>query len=160
MDRQIPREVFDTRAGFQAQLEACLSRSRVALAMFDPDFGWWELGSTSNDALLRTFLRHGGRLRLVAHDNARLERDAPRFLRILHDYGHLVECRLTNASIRHLTDSFCIGDEHHLVRRFHSDHFRGEAIFQSPSSTQSYLERYQSIWAETRPGLQAGVTGL
>jgi hypothetical protein len=154
------RETFDTRAGFQAQLEACLSRSRMSLAMFDPDFGWWELGSIGNDALLRAFLRHGGRLQLVAHSNARLERDAPRFLRLLHDYGHLIECRLTNASIGHLTDSFCVGDAHHLVRRFHSDHFRGEAIFHAPSSTQSLLERYQSIWAETRPGLQAGVTGL
>jgi hypothetical protein len=154
------RQTFDTRAGFQAQLEACLSRSRLALALFDPDFAWWELGSTGNDALLRHFLRHGGRLQLVAHSNARLERDAPRFLHLLHDYGHLVECRLTSRSITHLTDSFCIGDGHHLVRRFHCDHFRGEAIFHAPSSTQSHLERYQSIWAETRPGLQAGVTGL
>lgn len=154
------RHTFDSRAGFQAQLEACLSRSRISLAMFDPDFGWWELGSPGNDALLRAFLRHGGRLQLVAHGNARLERDAPRFLRLLHDYGHLVECRLTNRSIAHLTDSFCIGDAHHVVRRFHSDHLRGEAIFLSPSSTTSHLERYQSIWAETRPGLQAGVTGL
>lgn len=154
------RQTFDTRAGFQARLEDCLSRSRIALALFDPDFGWWELGSSGHDALLRTFFRHGGRLHLVAHGNARLERDAPRFLRLLHDYGHLIECRLTNPSINHLTDSFCIGDGHHLVRRFHADYFRGEAIFHAPSSTQSHLERYQAIWAETRPGLQAGITGL
>ncbi|WP_338765526.1 hypothetical protein [Massilia sp. METH4] len=154
------RQTFDSRAGFQAALDDCLSRSRLALAMFDPDFGWWELGSARNDALLRAFLRHGGRLRLVAHSNARLERDAPRFLRVLQDYSHLVECRLTNRSIAHLTDSFCIGDERHLVRRFHSDHFRGEAIFHAPMSTQNELERYGAIWAETRPGLQAGITGL
>jgi hypothetical protein len=154
------RQAFDTRAGFQAALEACLSRSRLTLDMFDPDFGWWDLGSARNDALLRTFLRHGGRLQLVAHGNARLERDAPRFVRLLQDYGHLIACRLTNRSIAHLADSFCIGDAHHLVRRFHSDHFRGEAIFHAPSSTKFELERYQAIWAETRPGLQAGITGL
>lgn len=154
------RQAFDTRAGFQAALESCLSRSRLTLAMFDPDFGSWELGSARTDALLRTFLRHGGRLRLAAHGNARVERDAPRFLRLLQDYSHLIECRLTNRSIAHLTDSFCIGDEQHLVRRFHSDYFRGEANFHAPSSTQTELERYQTIWAETRPGLQAGVTGL
>lgn len=154
------RQPFDTRAGFQAQLEACLSRSRLSLALIDPDFAAWELGSSGTDALLRAFFRHGGRLQLVAHSNAQLERDAPRFLRLLHDYGHLIECRLTNRLLQHLTDSFCLGDEHHLVRRFHSDHFRGEAIFNAPSSTQINLERFQSIWAETKPGLQGGVTGL
>lgn len=154
------RHTFDTRAGFQAQLDACLSRSRLSLAMFDPDFAWWELGGTRHDTLLRAFFQHGGRLQLVAHGNTRLEQDAPRFLRLLRDYSHLIECRLVNPALRHLTDSFCIGDEHHLLRRFHSDHFRGEAIFNAPSSTKTNLERFQSIWTETRPGLQTAVTGL
>jgi hypothetical protein len=154
------RHAFDTRAGFQAQLEACLARARQGLSMFDPDFGWWDLGSPRNDALLRAFLRQGGRLQLVAHANGRLERDAPRFLRLMADYSHLVECRVTNRTIRQLTDSFCIADGRHCVRRFHSDHFRGEAVFDDPLSTQSGVERYTAIWAETSPGLQASVTGL
>lgn len=154
------RQAFDTRAGFQAQLEACLSRARLTLALFDPDFGWWELGSSRHDALLRAFLRQGGSVRLVAHGNGRLERDAPRFLALLRDHGHQIECRLTNRSIRHLTDSFCVADERHIVRRFHCDHFRGEAIFDDPPSTQGALERYQSVWTETSPGLHANVTGL
>lgn len=154
------RHVFDTRAGFQAQLETCLSRARLTLALFDPDFGWWELGSARHDALLRAFLQGGGRLRLVAHDNARLERDAPRFLRLISDYSHLIQCRITNPALRQLTDSFCVADDRHIVRRFHSDHLRGEAIFDDPPSTQIALERYQSVWAETSPGLHANVTGL
>jgi len=154
------RQSFDTRAGFQAALDAVFGRARLTLKMFDPDFASWELGSLRNDALLRTFLRGGGRLQLVAHSNARLERDAPRFLRLLHDYGHLIECRLTNRSLRHLTDSFCLGDERDIVRRFHSDFFRGEVNFDEPSSTQSGLERLEGIWAETAPGLHAAVTGL
>ena len=151
---------FDTRAGFQAQLDAVFQRARLSLRMFDPDFASWELGSAHHDALLRSFLRGGGRLQLVAHSTARLERDAPRFLRLLHDYSHLIECRVTNRSLRHLTDSFCLGDERDIVRRFHCDFFRGEAEFDAPSSTQSGLERLEGIWAETAPGLHASVTGL
>ncbi|QGZ39132.1 hypothetical protein IP92_02640 [Pseudoduganella flava] len=154
------RQTFDTRAGFQAQLDECLSRATLTLAMFDPDYGWWELGGVHSDALLRTFLRQGGRLQLAAHSNAKLERDAPRFLRLLRDYSHLIECRLTNRTLHQLTDSFCVADERHVVRRFHSDHFRGEAIFDDPSSTQTPLERFQGIWTETQPGLHANVTGL
>jgi hypothetical protein len=154
------RQPFDTRAGFQAQLDSCLSGARRTLRLFDPDFGWWELGSTRSDTLLRTFFGHGGRLQLVAHRNDRLARDAPRFGRLLRDYGHLIECRLTNPTLQLLTDSFCIADERDLVRRFHSDYFRGEAFFHAPSSTKAVLERFNEIWTETRPGLHAGVTGL
>ena len=154
------RQSFDTRAGFQAALDAVFGRARLTLKMFDPDFAAWELGSAHHDALLRTFLRGGGRMQLVAHSNIRLERDAPRFLRLLQDYGHLIECRVTNRSLRHLTDSFCVGDGRDIVRRFHSDFFRGEANFDAPSSTQTSLERLEGIWAETAPGLHARITGL
>lgn len=151
---------FDTRAAFQEQLRACLSGARLTLRCFDPDFSIWELGSTQVDALLRRFLAHHGRLELVCHGNAHLQRHAPRFLRLLADYGHAVECRVTPPSLKLLTDSFCVADQAHTVRRFHCDHMRGEAVYNSEPDTQVPLERFAAIWAETLPGLHAGTTGL
>src|SRR5205823_6224845 len=86
---------FDTRAGFQHQLRAVLERGRQTLDLFDPDFSLFALGEPEVDAILRGFLRAGGRLRLAMHASAHLERHAPRFLRLLRDYAHLVECRAT-----------------------------------------------------------------
>lgn len=154
------KQPFDTRSQFQALLLDCFSRARLRLQLFDPDYAWWQLGHSQTDAILRQFLRGQGRLQLVAHSNAHLERNEPRFLKLLEDYGHLIECRLTNRSIRTLTDSFCVADGVHIVRRFHSDHMRGEADFNAPSSTQTSLERYEAIWAETLPGLHVGTAGL
>ncbi|SFU76015.1 DUF7931 domain-containing protein [Pseudoduganella namucuonensis] len=151
---------FDTRAAFQEQLRDCFSRARHTLQVFDPDFATWELGSSRVDALLRAFLARHGRLELVAHSNAELERNAPRFLRLLKDYTHLIECRLTPPNLRLLTDSFCVADRRHLVRRFHADHMRGVAVYGSEAETQDNCERFAAIWAETIPGLHAGTTGL
>jgi len=151
---------FDSRTQFEALLMDCFSRARLTLRMFDPDYAWWKLGHSQTDAVLRKFLHGGGRLLLVAHSNAQLQRDAPRFLTLLQDYSHRIECRLTSKSLKQLTDSFAVADEIHIVRRFHSDHFRGEANFDDPSSTQTSLERFEGIWAETLPGLQADATGL
>lgn len=151
---------FDTRAAFQEQLRSCFSRARHTLQVFDPDFAIWELGSSQMDALLRHFLARHGRLELVAHSNAQLERHAPRFMRLLKDYAHTIECRLTPSNLRLLTDSFCIADQRHLVRRFHADHMRGSAIYGSETETQANCERFAAIWAETIPGLHAGTTGL
>ena len=154
------KQPFDSRTQFEALLLDCFSRARLTLSMFDPDYAWWRLGHSQTDIVLRQFLHGGGRLRLVAHSNLALQRDAPRFLKLLQDYGHLIECRVTSKSLRLLTDSFVVADGAHLVRRFHADHFRGEADFNAPSSTQTSLERFEGIWAETMPGLQADVTGL
>jgi len=151
---------FSTRAEFGQHLQHCLSRANTSLQMFDPDFSLWELGSSAADAQLRRFLSGQGRLQLVAHSNAHLERHAPRLLRLLQDYGHAIECRLTAKGIKQLTDSFCIADGAHIVRRFHSDHARGVAAFDQPTETGLYSERFEAIWLESGPGLHAGTTGL
>ncbi|MGB9109750.1 MAG: hypothetical protein WCC39_13790, partial [Telluria sp.] len=108
---------FDTRAAFQQQLRAVLARARTTLELFDPDFALFPLGESDVDAILRRYLAAGGRMRLAMHGTAHIERHAPRFLRILRDHDHRIECRITNRGLRQLTDSFCIADDQHLVRR-------------------------------------------
>ena len=151
---------FDTRAGFQAHWRALLARSFVTLDLFDPDFALFQLGAPDVDAELRRFLHAGGLLRLAMHSAGHLERQEPRFLRLLRDYSHRIECRVTPRSLRQLTDSFAIGDGLHLVRRFHSDHVRGEAAFDAPQEIELLRERFVAIWAESLPGLQPTITGL
>jgi hypothetical protein len=158
MDKQVVH--FSTRREFEEQLRACFSRARVELQLFDPDFALWGLGSSEVDALLRRFLLGKGRLQLVAHSNAHLESQCPRLVRLLQDFRHLIDCRLSSKNLRQLTDSFCIADQAHLVRRFHADHLRGEAVFDGPADTQVCSERFAGIWAESGPGLQANTTGL
>jgi hypothetical protein len=151
---------FDTRAEFHRQLRAVLERAQASLDMFDPDFALFPLGDPEADAVLRRFLQGGGQLRLAMHASAHIERHYPRFLRLLREHGHRIECRVTNRGIRQLTDSFCIADGLHIVRRFHSDHLRGEAAFDEPQETDVPRERFSAIWEESQPGLHPTVTGL
>jgi hypothetical protein len=151
---------FSSRAEWQAHLLACVERAGATLQMFDPDFAVFPLGTSEFDAGLRRFLAAGGSLQLAMHASGHIERHYPRFLRLLRDYSHRVECRVTSGALRQLTDSFCIADGVHIVRRFHSDHARGEAAFDSLASTEVPRERFAAIWAESRPALQPNTTGL
>jgi len=151
---------FDTRAEFQRHLRAVMARAQASLDMFDPDFALFPLGDPDVDALLRSYLAGGGQLRLAMHGGAHIERHYPRFLALLRTHGHRIECRVTNRGIRQLTDSFCIADGLHIVRRFHSDHLRGEAAFDAPQETEVSRERFSAIWEESQPGLHPTVTGL
>jgi hypothetical protein len=151
---------FDTRAEFQRLLAEVLARAQVSLDLFDPDFALFRLGDPDVDAVLRRYLVGGGQVRLAMHGSAHIERHFPRFLRLLRDHGHRIECRITHKGIRQLTDSFCIADATHLVRRFHSDHLRGEAAFDAPQEADVPRERFAAIWEESKPGLHPTTTGL
>lgn len=151
---------FSSRTGFAQQLQTCLGRARRTLDLFDPDFALFALGSPDADQILRAFLRDGGHLRLAMHRTSHLEQECPRFIRLVRDFGHQLECRLTSRSLRHLTDSFCIADGVDVVRRFHSDHARGEAAFGTAGAADICKERYAGIWEESTPALHATTTGL
>ena len=137
------KQLFDSRTQFQALLLECFSHARLTLQMFDPDYAWWQLGHSKTDALLRHFLQHKGRLQLVAHSNAHLERNEPRFLKLLEDYSHQIECRLTSRSIRTLTDSFCVADGVHIVRRYHADISAAKQILM-------HLRQPKPVWSVMR----------
>jgi hypothetical protein len=151
---------FSTHAEFGAHFLDCIGRAQSSLVLFDPDFAVFPLGSSDTDAALRAFLARGGHIQMAMHLTSHIEREYPRFMRLLKDYSHRIECRVTNRQLRTLTDSFCIADGVHIVRRFHSDHMRGEAAFNSPPSTEISQERFIGIWAESLSGLHATTTGL
>lgn len=151
---------FDTRAEFDAQWRACLAAARTRLDLFDPDFEVFSLGSSEADAALRAFFARGGVLRLAMHSPAHIERHYARFLRLLRDFSHRAECRITPKALHNLTDSFCIADDLHVVRRFHSDHMRGEAAFDALGAVELPRHRFDAIWDESRSTLQSTKTGL
>ena len=151
---------FATRAEFEARFRACLAAARTRLDLFDPDFAVFPLGASDVEARLRQFFQGGGVLRLAMHTPAHIERHHPRFLRLLRDYSHLLGCRNTPPGLRQLTDSFCIADDLHVVRRFHSDHMRGEASFATPDAVELPRHRFDAIWAESFSILQSTTTGL
>ena len=151
---------FDTRREFGVLFRECIARSHGTLQLFDPDFQVFPLGASDVDAALRSFLAGGGAMQLAMHRSDAIAGDYPRFVRLLRDFGHRIECRATPANLRQLTDSFCIGDAVHIVRRFHCDHLRGEAAFDAPAATEISLERFAGIWLEARPCLHPTITGL
>ncbi|MFL6708027.1 MAG: hypothetical protein ACJ8HI_07465 [Massilia sp.] len=151
---------FDTRAGFGANVRAVLQRARLTLQLFDPDYSVWPLGQADVEETLRQFLLQGGAMKLALHRPGHIERECPRLMRLLRDFGHRIECRATPPGLQQLTDSFVIADGVHIARRFHSDHMRGEVRFDDLAATEISGERFAALWLECRPTLSITTTGL
>ena len=84
----------------------------------------------------------------------------PRFMRLLRDFGHRIECRATPPGLQQLTDSFIIGDNVHIARRFHSDHMRGDVRFDDPGAVDISAERLPPCGWKHVPALAVTTTGL
>ncbi|MGZ3184529.1 MAG: DUF7931 domain-containing protein [Telluria sp.] len=158
-DRKEPQK-FASHAEFEAAWRELLVHARETIVLFDPDCAVFPLGASDVDAALRRFLHDGGTLRLALHRPDYVERHYPRFLRLLKDFGHRIECRATPRTLHQLTDSFCVADREHIVRRYHSDHMRGEAALAQPEACELSLERFEAIWTESAPTLHPTTTGL
>lgn len=149
---------FSTRLEFEEQIRRCLARASERLDLFDTDFSLWQLDTLDDE--LRRFLTGKGQIRMLARDYNNLKQHCPRFLRLLRDFSHAIECRIIHPSERHLSDSFCIADGLHLVRRFHCDHPRGEAVFDAHANASICSERFNEIWRLSNATINIGVTGL
>lgn len=74
---------------------------------------------------LRARLRAGVKVRLLAHDGSRLERDCPRTLSLLKHFGHGLAIHRTPDEAAHLYGPFCHVDARGYARRYHFDDLRG-----------------------------------
>src|SRR4051812_39565340 len=94
---------FDTQREIAAYFLECVAGAQASLQLFDPDFRVFDLGHSETDAALRQFLLGGGSLQLAMHRSEHIERYYPRFIKLLRDYSHRIECRLTSKNLHHLT---------------------------------------------------------
>ena len=153
---------FSSRAEFHELTLLCIQNADGRIQLFDPDFAVWQLGDSRVAEALQQFLgrRNTNRLQLEMHRTAHLQHNCPRFMALFKMFSHAIECRITPRNLQNLTDSFCLSDDIHLVRRFHADHFRGTATFNSAQDAQVTIERFSGIWTESLPGLHVTSLGL
>lgn len=162
-DSQATRTIkFTLPSEFVSLVHQCTALAQHRIQLFDPDFTRWGWEHGTIFQILRQFLLldSKNRLEIAMHNPHYLNNECPRFMPFFTDFSHAIECRSTPRNLRLLTDSFCIVDQTHIVRRFHCDHFRGEAVFHSSEATQISAKRFADIWLASDIGIHASRLGL
>ncbi|WP_338844525.1 hypothetical protein V8J88_12850 [Massilia sp. W12] len=152
---------FDTLREFKLHLSRAVETAQYELLCLDPDFAFWGLESAQMAQLLRAFFlrRPDARIKLALHETHYLQR-CPHFLRTVQAFPLACETRQTPRKLRELRDSFCIADQRHIVRRYHADHMRGEAVFSTPEACFTPLERWRQLWDACHPCLPVFSSGI
>lgn len=153
---------FASLAEFQQQILVVFSEAQLLLQLFDPDFSHWKMNQAETIQILRRFLlsKRNARLQIAMLRPQHLELNCPRFMQLSQEFQHAIESRVAPKTLAMLPDSFGIADGCQIVRRYHSDHMRGEAHLHAAAQCAVPLERFSQIWEQSKPTLHVSKLGL
>ncbi len=146
---------------YEAALDMVIGRAASALRIFDHTLSA-AYNSPQRYERLRRFLLDSRRntLRIVVHDPAPLERNCPRLLMLLRQFGHAISIHETHTSAKSVYDPFAVADDRFLVHRFHFEEMRGMSAMDDPIGAHTLIERFEEIWEASSPAINPTTLGL
>jgi hypothetical protein len=151
----------ETLAEQVAALDGIVALAQSRIQLFDVDLaqGGWERRERV-DALARFLRQRNARFDVIVHETRWIESSAPRFVRLLRQYGHAMTLYRTGAEAKAAMDPLLIVDQRHFVHRFHIDRPRASVAMDLPLAAKPLCARFEEIWATGEPGLAGTVLGL
>lgn len=154
-------ERFDSYAELRSGSLRLIRTAKTSLDIFDPTCKDLTLGSSETvDALTDLLRLEGTRIRLVTHDTGYLERDCPRFIRLLQFYGHKMSIHKTLESAKVAQDTLMIADRTFLLRRYHIHYPRGSVDLSGIAQCAPWQGRFDAIWEASEPAVSFTTLGL
>jgi hypothetical protein len=155
-------QLLTTETEYRQACDTVLGRAEHEILIFDRDLRAMQLDHESRLRLLSDFLVADSlrRIRVVLHDPGPLHREAPRLIRLIGRFSHLIDVRQSPDNLRHLADTHLIADEAQGVRRFHIDLPRSALILDDAAYIQPWRQRFEELWGLSHPCLQINTTGL
>ncbi len=155
-------QLLTSEADYRQACDTILGRAQSELLFFDRDLAALRLEEKTRIDMLARFLGSDGlrKIRIVLHDPAPLECNAPRLLQLLVRFSHVVEARQTPDNLRHLADTHVLADDGDGVRRFHVDQPRSALILDDPAYISPWRQRFEELWELSRACLNTTTTGL
>ena len=156
------RELFTSWADFQRAVDLVLAGAEKRLCVYDADLVQLRLDSEERIAQLQRLLHlgHADCLRIAVRKGAHVRDHAPRLLKLLSIYGHLMTIVETPDHLSHLRDSMIIADDRAGVIRFEQSQARCKLVMDDPEELSPYVKRFEELWREGNHTISPATTGL
>lgn len=146
---------------YEAALDEIIARAASTLRVFDHTLST-AYNSPRRHEALRRFLLASRRntLRIVVHEPVHLDRNCPRMLGLLRQFGHAISIHETHPTAKSVYDPFAVADDRFFVHRFHFEEMRGLTAIEDPIGAHALIERFEEIWEASSPAVGATTLGL
>jgi hypothetical protein len=156
------RETLGTVAAQVEAIDTLLAIAQRSVRVFDVDLSGMGWNGAARAERIGAFLKagNGATLQIAVHDTGWIERSCPRLVGLLRVYGHALTIRRTGESARHAMDPLVIVDDRHFLHRFDIAQPRAAFAIEMPDEAKPLAGRFDEIWADAEPGVNATVLGL
>ena len=152
---------FEGMREYEALVDELIPRTERFIRVFDRGLSpsW---NASQRHELLRRFLLadRANRLLIVVHDAEPIEREHPRLVELVRQFGTAVRVHQTLTPARHLYDPFVVFDANHYLHRFHYRFLRASQGTNDLNGAQQLLDRFSEIWEVSARAVSAGTSGL
>lgn len=160
-----PQGPFHSRGEFHAAVQLALQLAGHDLFIFDRTLEDWPIEQPAVAALLESFLIRAPnvpaepRLRIAVRDSHWIDRQPARLSMLRRRFAHAIECRRAPAYAG-VDEGVLIVDHQHLLKRYHSDYYRGRLTLNCIGEVEALKPRYRTLWDEAGPCAPARPLGL
>ena len=152
---------FEGMREYEELLDGLIPQTQRFIRVFDRTLSpsW---NSSQRHELLRRFLLadRTNRLLIVVHDAEPIERDRPRIVDLVRQFGTSVRVHQTLTPAKQLYDPFVVFDANHYLHRFHYRFLRAAQGSNDLVGAQQLLDRFSEIWEASILAVSAGASGL
>jgi hypothetical protein len=152
---------FEGMREYEALIDGLIPQTERMIRVFDQTLSapW---NSPERFDALRQFLlaNRSNRLLIVVHDAEPIERERPRMVELVRQFGTAVRIHQTLSPAKQVYDPFVVFDANHYVHRFHYRFLRAAQGTNDLLGTRELLDRFTEIWDASAPSVSAGTSGL
>jgi len=152
---------FEGLREFEEVIDSLIPQTQRAIRVFDSGLSraW---NSPQRYEALRQFClaSRTNRLLIVVHDAEPVERDCPRMIDLVRQFGAAVRIHETLIAAKQVYDPFVVFDSSHYVHRFHYRYLRAAQGTNDVIGAQQLLDRFAEIWDASAHKVSAGASGL
>jgi hypothetical protein len=152
---------FEGMREYESLLDSLIPQTQRAIRVFDQTLSPSWNTPERFESLRRFLLEHrSNRLLIVVHDVDPIERERPRMVELVRQFGTAVRIHSTLSPAKHIYDPFVIFDANHYLHRFHYRFLRAAQGTNDLMGAQQLLDRFAEIWEASALAVSAGASGL
>ncbi len=152
---------FEGMREYEAVIDELIPQTQRVIRVFDMCLSraW---NTAQRYEVLRQFLlaSRSNRLLIVVHDAETIERECPRLVDLVRQFGAGVKIHETLSLAKHVYDPYVVFDANHYVHRFHYRYLRAAQGTNDLVGAQQLLDRFAEIWEVSALAVSASTSGL
>ena len=152
---------FESMREYEALIDGLIPQTVRFIRVFDQTLSapW---NSPERFETLRKFLLGDrmNRLLIVVHNADPIERERPRMVELVRQFGTAVRIHATLSPAKQIYDPFVVFDANHYVHRFHYRFLRAAQGTNDLVGARELIDRFAEIWDASTLAVSAGTSGL